>query len=433
MNARWNVISETGDGLGFAVRLKDEGERVRMWIRSSDAVQIGNGLIDKVGDFEDLVKDATVDEDIFLFDGSGNGFVADALREQGFAVLGGSLVADRLERDRSFGLNVMTDAGISVPETYKFSSWNEARSFVDDYPGRLVYKPSKALGDISSSHVSSDKEELLDMLANFEKGSSVEKPEFELQEFIEGVCISTELWFDGNKFLNLWNHTFERKQLMNDDLGPSGGCTGNIVWACGSCQVCHEVKKLESWLRHQQFLGMLDLNAVVNDEGFYGLEFTPRFGYDASPTMFNELLEDSSVAETLAYVAKHHPLAQTLSLKKGKLAGGIRLTIPPWPLEKYDADADIPIRGLEESELRHTYFYNVKSGGEAKLASAGAWGILLLFTYLGTSVASALRYPALLCEKVRVPDKQYRTDLVAQFKGDFEKLKAVLGAEVSLG
>ena len=41
---RYNVVSETADGFGFAARLAAEGEAVRFWARSGAVKSVGDGF-----------------------------------------------------------------------------------------------------------------------------------------------------------------------------------------------------------------------------------------------------------------------------------------------------------------------------------------------------------------------------------------------------
>jgi phosphoribosylamine---glycine ligase len=424
--------------MGLAYKVQAEGNEVRLWIRSKDASEVGDGLVPKVGDLEDLTKDAEPDTDVFVFDVTGNGIVADKLRADGFGVVGGSQVADMLERDRAYGLQVMESAGIESPPTHRFTSFEDGIAFAKESKERLVYKPSKHLGDESPSLVANDSEELVETLLRIQKDSGISDPEFELQEFIEGAEVSTECWFDGSNFIEpMWNHTFERKQLMNENLGPSGGCTGNIVWACGDCPVCDSVRGLGDFLRSSSFVGPIDVNAILADSKVYGLEFTPRFGYDASPTLFFQVLE-GELGHLLHDVAQRQYRSGSSPGLGSKFGAAVRITIPPWPTEKYHASSGVPIRGLEEgASLDDVYLYNVKLGDtedskdQTKLASAGAWGILLLPTGRGDTVGRAFAKPYRVAEQARIPDKQYRTDLVEQFKKDFDKIEAELGLTVN--
>jgi phosphoribosylamine--glycine ligase len=422
---RFNFVSETADGMGFADRITREGYDVRMWIRASDAKSIGDRIVEKVGDMEDLIHDADPGEDIYVFDVSGNGVVADYLTNRGFAVLGGSLLADRLERDRAFGYSVMQRCEIDIPETQSFTSFEKAIEFVEEHNDiRWVYKPSKQLGDMSPSHVSYDAEDLIKMLDGISREVDTVSPQFELQAFEKGIAFSTELWFQNGEFIApLTNHTLERKELMNDDLGPSGGCLGNLVWFCDGCKVCETAKQLVPWAERNRYHGMLDLNVIVRkrDGGISGLEFTPRFGYDASPTLFWELVQ-GDLGAFFADAARGR--VRRLDLRDG-FAGALRVTIPPWPTEKYTAEEGVPIRGLEKRvEERNFYLYNVKRDDEEQLVSAGAWGIIGLFTSHSVNPKRALAKPLDWCKELKLKNKQYRTDLEKQFTEDIEKLES---------
>ena len=424
---RFNIISESSDGMGFGARLIQEGNEARMWIRTKDAASVGDGIVPKVGDIEDMLQGADAQKDVFVFDGSSNGVIADYLRQQGLPVIGGSRIADRLERDRNFGGDAMAQGGIKTPKTVTFTDFASAISYAKKHKDkRLVYKPSKLLGELSCSKVTSDSEELVELLALTESESDIAEPEFDLQEFTPGVALSTELWFDGEEFIEgLWNHTLERKELMDGNMGPSGGCTGNLVWACGECPVCKQLRKMAPFLKEHNYVGMLDLNAIITEEGeVRGLEWTPRFGYDASPTLLWTCL-DGDLGGFLSNTARHqHDLGSPRL--NDSFGGAVRITIPPWPTEKHLASEGLPIRGVGAKELgTNAYLYNVKQV-DGKLYTAGAWGIVLLFTGRGGSIGSAFSEPYRMAERVRVSDKQYRLDLTEQFKGDMAKLESIL-------
>jgi phosphoribosylamine--glycine ligase len=426
-STRFNLVSETADGFGFAVRLQDEGYPVRMWARHNDARLIGDNMIEKVGDVDDLLEDAE-GSDVFVFDTTGNGIIADYIRDQGFAVLGGSMLADRLERDRAFGYRVMKQAGIDVPKTKTFKSFEDAIEFVtENSDTRWVYKPSKQLGDLSASHVPFDTEDMVEMLQNVSKDVDIADPLFELQAFEKGTALSTEMWFQNGTLIEpLTNHTLERKELMNDDIGPSGGCLGNLTWFCRGCSACSQAKKLVPWAKRMGYHGMLDVNAIVTGTGdFYGLEFTPRFGYDASPTLLWELVK-GGLGRFFEDVARGE--VSELDLREN-FAGSVRITIPPWPTEKHTAEENIPIRGITREMMESMYLYNVKKN-DVGLCTAGGWGIICLFTGRSVSPVMAMLKPLDVCKKLRLKDKQYRTDLAKCFNNDLEDLRAA-GVEIN--
>jgi phosphoribosylamine--glycine ligase len=418
--------------MGFAARLTQEGYPTKLWIRSADAKAVGDNIVDKVGDFEDLLQGVDIQRDVFIFDVSGNGVMADYLQQRGFAVLGGSVLADRLERDRTFGSSIMQQCKIQVPKTVSFDNFEKAIVFVEKHPNvRWVYKPSKQLGDLSPSHVSYDAEDLTEMLINISHDVDIADPQFELQAFEKGVAFSTELWFMNGELVDpMCNHTLERKELMNEDVGPSGGCTGNITWFCNGCKVCDITKQLVPWARSVYYHGMLDLNVIVTQRGeVYGLEFTPRFGYDASPTLFWELVR-GGLGTFFGAAARGY--LRELNLRDG-FAGAVRVTVPPWPTEKHTAEENVPIRGIDDSTLeKSTYLYNVKQDDAGNLCSAGAWGIVCLFTGHSSNPVRALARPLEACKSLRLKGKQYRTDLAKHFADDLEALEEA-GVKINAG
>ena len=263
------------------------------------------------------------------------------------------------------------------------------------------------------------------MLTNINGDVDIADPQFELQAFEPGVAFSTELWFQHGEFIEpLTNHTLERKELMNDDIGPSGGCLGNLTWFCQGCKVCSQAKQLVPWARKAGYHGMLDLNVIVTKTGqLYGLEFTPRFGYDASPTLLWELVK-GGLGSFLANAARGQQ--RMLDLREG-FASGIRITIPPWPSEKFTAEENVPIRGIEDEE--HLYLYNVKKN-DSGLCSAGAWGIIGLFTAHSNNPVRVFQRPLENCKSLRLKNKQYRTDLAKRFAEDLEALETA-GVEIN--
>lgn len=422
------VMSGAGDGLGLAYRLRAEGNEVGVWIKDPHAKDDFDGLLRKYDTMQNALKSLTSDT-IIVFDSTGGGRTADRLRGEGYSVFGGSVFADQLERDRGTAFEFMREVGIRVPPSKGFTSFARARKYVQDRDQRLVFKPSGDMGPEVTTYVSYDQEDMLEMLEFFESRTRGEV-DFELQDMVEdGLLVSSELWIDGERVIpNLTNHTFERKPLMNGDIGPSGGCAGNVVFfpKPGPNRILEEgILRMEPILAAQQYVGPIDLNTIVNDDGVWALEFTPRFGYDALPA-FLELL-DQPVGELISQFAKGEKGIQP-KVKRG-WGGALRVTIPPYPNEKVRSAEGLPIRGLERSDRPHLYMYNVALDDRNKLVSTKAFGVVGAFTGFGDDIAGALKIPYELADRVRVPNKQYRTDLCEIFCEDHEKFLAIVPQE----
>ena len=111
-----------------------------------------------------------------------------------------------------------------------------------------------------------------------------DKLDFVLQKVVEGVEISTEGWFDGERFVH-FNHTIEDKRLMNSNLGPAIGSQSNTVWIKQDPHglLVSELGRLVPLLKKAAYIGPIDANCVISetDRRPYFLEWTCRQGYDA--------------------------------------------------------------------------------------------------------------------------------------------------------
>jgi phosphoribosylamine--glycine ligase len=417
------ILSEGGDGLGIAVRLLAEGHKTTMWIRDSQADKRGVNIVEKDvapigGEYVTMLADCT-----------GSGVVLDAYKASGGFVYGGSQFHDELEGNREFATEIFDKCGIQQPESQKFTDWESAVEFIKEYPERLVFKPEGRHSGNIPSYVSRSSADLLNMLDVFKKAIGDVEVEFVLQEFIKGTCISSEAWFCKGRLLSPTNHTLERKQLMVGDLGPSGGCSGNIVWVCseGNCPLCEGLRRLEKVFKEHEYTGPIDINSVVSSDGeIYALEFTPRFGYDAFPTFLYGLFE----GDFGAFIAENcRGFDGELPVKNG-FAAGVRISTPPFPTEKFHSEGGKEIGGLSESNLNRFYPYEVdfQENTYATSAGYGVIGVAIGFSTEGIEEAFEDAYD--FCKKIHIPDMQYRTDLGEVFKSDLTKIRRSLGVLV---
>jgi len=295
---RFLFISKGGESLGMAARVGREGHSVAFYCDCAWDWEEppGTGITPIARTTERLCQAPetpldtrfssrareellSYDPDVVVFDMVGFGPLADRFRREGIPVIGGSQVADWLELDRGFGTGVMRSVGIRIPDTQEFQTWEEAKEFARSYDGRLVLKPS-GNAECAKTYVSRGKEDLLPMMELYSKST---EPPVELQEFVEGVEVSCEGWFDGEDWLPLWNSTWEEKRLFPGGVGPNTGCMGSVVkvfWEPPRLFL-EGVGRMEELLRAARYTGPLDLNSIVTESGVYGLEWTSRFGYVA--------------------------------------------------------------------------------------------------------------------------------------------------------
>ena len=421
-------LSKNGSSLGLAERVRKEGHHSPFFVVEKDASAVGEGIVNKpdfdlpllrsneypiISNIHKLLDNAS--PDVVVFDMVGLGRIADEVKKSGIPVLGACFWADNAELDREYGYRLMKQVGIRTPVTVQFTSgqWEEAVKYVQKNKGkRYVYKPS---GNIETSHtyVAQGTEDMCAMLELWKDDGC----EFEIQEYIEGTEVSCELWWNGLHAV-MHNLTFEEKQFMDNGVGPTVGCAGNVVRMVPStCKLVQDgIGKMERLLKKTTYRGPIDLNSIVNDSGLYGLEFTVRFGYDAVQALFE--IHKGSVTELLHSVATGRSECGEFS---GDYSLSVRLSIPPYPHSTKDIP-HTPILGVDEGNEKHIWWGDVRKV-DGRYECAGTFGDVGSVVARGREVEECRRRVYKTISNLTIPQCQYRSDIGQRVKVDERKLK----------
>lgn len=363
------------------------------------------GLIDAVSEAGNAA-----DYELIVYDSSGLGKDADTSRLIA-PTIGGSQLADKLEHDRVFGIQYMERCGIRVPPWEHFTDISDGIRYIKQSKKRFVFKPCGDGSDTSCTYVSKSAEDLLEYIDILYKRNP--QKEFVLQEFVRGIEVSTEMWMNERGYYAI-NFTEESKKFMSGDVGPATGCSGNFCWmAHGEPELFKRgLKKAFAPLRDDGFVGMIDLNTIVTDDGILGLEWTPRFGYEGScnltqllPIEFGEFMARIATNETMPDLTPKH-----------SFCASIRLSVPPYPLsdgpEKLYS-AGIPIGGLTPKMLKSFYVRDIRceETNEDKFETAGVDGWLGSPLGVGETIHHAFESVRECIQTIKVPDLQWRTDV----------------------
>lgn len=264
-----------------------------------------------------------------VVDGNGIGEVIDKLRKSGYKVVGGGSLNDRLEYDRKFGLELIKMCGVSIGETFKFNNIKEVEDFILENKELFVLKP---FGDKNNflTFIPKNRDELM-IYIQWLKSSEYGKGKWLLQEKFEGYEISTELWFSKGKPLYRANYTLETKKRDVNDLGPTVGASTSVLFGAYKDEpyiVQKVFKKLYLLMEKVGYTGPLDINCIVNENKVYGLEWTPRLGWNATFALI-ELL-NMPVSEFFIKVAEGS--LDRIEYKPG-YSYALRVVMPEYPLE----------------------------------------------------------------------------------------------------
>lgn len=345
--------------------------------------------------------------DLVMFDLTGRPKAAE-LSASVTPTIGDGNLHSELEDNRIFGIEVMEESGINVPEWEAFDDLNEAKRFIRKTNKRYVFKPNGGQEqDTASTYVAKSAEDMLEYLDKL--GAESKGVEFILQEVVDGTEISTEAWFNGEEFF-LLNSTLEEKKFMDGGRGPNTGCSGNLVWCYDSINAPQIFKeglgKLKDFLQQYNFRGMVDLNTIVSPTQLYGLEWTPRFGYDATATLFN--LISSNLGDFVGEIASGGKPTWEL---RTRFSAGVRLSIPPYPSEiKGHHSFDVPIKGISPEDVGECFLYDAYLDGE-DLLTAGVNGMVAVPMAVGDTIADCFARVKAKIDKIHIPNMQYRGDI----------------------
>ncbi len=405
------LVSVAGDGPWFTWILTKEGHDVD-WICASEKDSCAlEGIISPP-----LTRPPDPSAyDLIVFDSSSLGDAADAARAL-TPVIGSSELADKLEHDRIFGLEAMEEAGIRVPTWESFDTPAAAIAWLKKEQKRCVLKP---IGDAPSdaTYVASDAE---DMIHYIETKLSNKVKAFVLQEFVAGVEVSTEAWWTGKEWVAL-NHTLEEKKFMAGGIGPNTGCAGNVVWMPDGPNVLFEqgLAKVAPLLEASGFVGMLDLNTIVTEGGVYGLEWTPRFGYEGTCNLV--ALLPMGFGEFMASVARGE--TPTLAQPKARFAATVRISVPPYPSAEFSRRHDnVPICGIDCDHLERFVLYDVKCDGD-QLVTGGHYQVIGSPIGLSDSIEGAVAQVEAVIKTLKVPNLQWRNDIACCCRKRYDALE----------
>lgn len=411
------MSSYSGYGAWFMRRLVKERHTVSYFLSKPEFAGALNGLVPK----PILSKPDYANYDLSIFDLTGKERQADASIEVCPTIGDGSLNC-KLEDDRTFGIELMEAAGINVPPYESFNDLPSGMAYIRKTGKRYVFKPSGGQDqDADTTYVSSDAADMLSYLSRAD--SRISGQPFILQEFIAGTEISVEGWFDGSEFY-LLNSTLEDKKFMNDNKGPNTGCAGNLVFLIKSTDKIFKegLGKARDILSGMGFRGMIDLNTIVTEDKAYGLEWTPRFGYDASATLCR--MYAGNYGEMLCAIASGN---QPDHLFGAEYGASVRLSIPPYPSEiKGKHPGGIICSGLDPDR---DYLYDIQSQGSANskdptLVTAGLSGFIAAPVITGNDPIKTFEHLEHIIKGIKIPNMQYRTDIQKSALGKLSKLKA---------
>jgi phosphoribosylamine--glycine ligase len=354
------------------------------------------------------------DEGVILFETATAGETQDELRREGFNVIGGSALGDRLESDRDYGQEVLRRLGLQTAGSRVLGSFDDALDFLRRSPGRYVFKLNGSNWPSTSTYIGQmdDGTDMAALLASFrDRWTLDERPSFVLMDYVAGVEVGVGAFFNGKRFLEPANLDWEHKRFFPGDIGELTGEMGTVVTYRGAERIFEATLiRLETLLRESGYCGYINLNTIVNDRGVWPLEFTCRFGYPGFAIL--DSLHDEDWSSVFSAMLRRD---RTSIRTRDGFSVGVVLTVPPFPYPDGYADLGkgmpISFRDTITDVDRESLHYGEVSLQDGQLVTAGMVGYVMVVTGVGNSLEAARREAYERVSKVVIPNMRYRNDI----------------------
>ena len=375
------------------------------------------GMVTKTHDWQkDLSWIREVGEDgIILFENvaNNNGVKQDALRAEGFRVVGGSAFGDRLENDRAYAHGILRSLGLPSAPVHEFDTATEASAFIQSRPARYVLKFNGDEFSAADNYVGQlpDGRDVVAMLGAKFRQIGTARASFVLMDYVSGIEMGIGAYFNGDRFLTPACLDWEHKRFFPGDLGELTGEMGTVVTYERTERFYQRtLAKLAPLLSRNRYCGYINLNTIVNETGIWPLEFTCRFGYPGYSIL--ESLQKMSWSALLRAMVSRS--GTNLETELG-FAVGVVLTTRPFPYFRTNVPESVGLPIIFEGVLSNQDRKNIHFGEVAildgELVTAGYHGWTMVVTGSGSSITQAQKAAYQLANRVIVPNLRFRNDI----------------------
>ena len=383
---------------------------------NAGTAQLAKNLEISATDIDALTR-ATKENDIDLVvvgpEGPLAAGIVDALEGAGIPTFGPSKEAAMIESSKVFAKELMQKYGIPCAKGENFSSFPEARSYLERQSGPIVVK-ADGLAAGKGSIVPESKEEALQALSDIMESRifGASGDQVVIEERLEGREVSLLAFTDGKTVVPMVP-ACDYKRIFDGDQGPNtGGMGGYSPPGFFGKELIEETKKtiLEPTVHAmaeegKPYKGVLYGGLILTAEGPKALEFNARFG-DPETQVTLPCLKTALADILLAVV--NGTLDQTKVEWSGEACVGVVMASQGYP---GSYKTGFPVTGLERLDPEVVIFHAGTELQGRQTVTAG--GRVLTVVATGRSIAEARAKVYLNIPRIHFEGCYYRKDIAA--------------------
>jgi phosphoribosylamine--glycine ligase len=341
--------------------------------------------------------------------------IVDRFQQLGLPVFGPTKAAAQIESSKVFARNLMQKYGIPCPEGITFSSYREAKKYVESRPAPMVVK-ADGLAAGKGVTVAGTREEALKALSDIMEtrvfGKAGDK--VIIEECLAGKEVSLLAFTDGETVIPLVP-ACDYKRIFDDDRGPNTGGMGSysppgFFDAEMTRRVTNTVLEPTVKAMAQEgmpYKGVLYAGLMIAAEGPKVLEFNARFGDPETQAILPRLKTDL-VDILLAVVDNKLSRIQVRWAEDACV--GVVMASGGYP---GSYKTGFKITGLDELNDEVTVFHaGTKLGQDSQVYTDG--GRVLTVTATGKNMAAARAIVYDNLPRIHFDGCHYRRDIAAR-------------------
>lgn len=335
--------------------------------------------------------------------------LSDDLRAEGFAVVGPSRMASRLETSKTHGKEFAERYSISTARWKACEDAAATRAAAEEF-GRPCVVKVDGLARGKGTFICEDESELSTALSRiFEKKEFGSDQRVVVEEFLQGEELSVHLLVSDDQHLR-FPDARDYKKLLNGNRGPNTGGMGAYSPVKLSAEIEARVEEeiiapvIKGLAREEPYRGLLYIGIILTADGPKVLEFNCRFGDPEAQVILPRITQ--RFAETMLACATGELAGAKIEVDPEVCTGVIvasegypRSPRTGLPVNLPDPDPSNPIP---------IFYSGLKEETGRLVTASGRICTAVAMTPTGPTSAAASRE---LASTITFPNRHFRTDI----------------------